>query len=173
MVRIIIYISIFIISAFFSIVNAQSTTKIPCSTPEYNQFDFWLGDWNVYNSDGKLIGTNNIVKVPNACAIQENWDSKTSSSKGTSYNYYNKTDNSWHQLWIDNSGFSLELKGVYKNNTMILKSPLVQSEKGNYYNVITWTKNNDGSVTQVWDYVNEQRQKIKEVFRGIYKKKEN
>ncbi len=53
---------------------------------------------------------------------------------------------------------------------MILKSSLIKSDKGNYYNQITWTKNNDGSVTQVWDYLNENHKKIKEVFRGIYKK---
>lgn len=173
MARIIIYISIFILSTFFSIVNAQNSTKAPCSDKEYSQFDFWVGNWNVYNTNGKLIGTNHIVRVPNACAIQENWSSKTSQSQGTSYNYYNKTDNSWNQLWIDNTGFSLELKGAYSNQQMTLKSKLVNSPKGKYYNQITWTLNKDGSVTQVWDYIAENDQKLKEVFRGIYKKDEN
>lgn len=173
MARIIIYVSIFIISTFFSIVNAQNSSKVPCSDAEYSQFDFWVGDWNVYNTNGKLIGTNKIVRVPNACAIQENWASKASKSQGTSYNYYNKTDKSWNQVWIDNSGFSLELKGAYSNNQMSLKSKLINSPKGKYYNLITWTKNNDGSVTQVWDYLDENNKKLKEVFRGIYKKDEN
>ncbi len=25
----------------------------PCSTPEYRQFDFWLGNWNAFDDDGK------------------------------------------------------------------------------------------------------------------------
>lgn len=172
MIRIIIYISIFVITLFSTVVSAQNTQKIPCTAKEYSQFNFWLGNWEVYNTDGKLIGTNNVVNIPNACGIQENWASKTSPSQGTSYNYYNQNDNSWNQLWIDNSGFSLELKGAFKNNQMILKSPVINSKKGNYYNVVTWTKNDDGSVTQVWDYMSEEHKKIKEVFRGIYKKKE-
>ncbi|WP_440122551.1 hypothetical protein [Tenacibaculum sp. Ill] len=53
---------------------------------------------------------------------------------------------------------------------MTLKSDLVKNEKGNYYNQITWTKNKDGSVTQVWNFLNEDLKKTKEVFRGIYKK---
>lgn len=170
MIRVIVYVTVFIISAFFSVITAQNETSIPCSSPEYAQFDFWVGNWDVYDANDKLIGHNNVVRVPNACAIQENWSSETSKSEGTSYNYYNKTDNSWNQVWIDNSGFSLELKGHFKNNAMVLKSNLIKSNKCNYYNLITWTKNNDGSVTQVWDYINENHKKIKEVFRGIYKK---
>ena len=54
---------------------------------------------------------------------------------------------------------------------MILKSKLVSSEKGDYYNRVTWTKNKDGSVTQVWDFVSPKGTVIQETFRGIYKKK--
>lgn len=170
MVRIIVYVTIFIISSFFSIISAQNTPTLPCNEINYTQFDFWVGNWNVYNTQGKLIGHNNVLKMPNACAIQENWTSKTSTSKGTSYNYYNKKDNTWNQVWIDNTGFSLVLKGDFKDSTMTLKSNLVKNDKGNYYNLITWTKNKDGSVTQVWYFLDENHKKIKEVFRGIYKK---
>ena len=173
MIRIIVYITIFTLSTFLSVVNAQNKVTKPCNSPEYSQFNFWVGNWNVYDSNDKLIGTNNVVKLTNACAIQENWVSKSSKSKGTSYNYYNKTDNSWNQLWVDNSGFSLELKGHYDKNAMILKSKLVKSKSGDFYNQITWTNNKDGSVTQVWDYLDENHQKIKEVFKGIYKKQRN
>ena len=170
MIRIIVYITVFIISSFFSIISAQNKPSIPCNDPAYTQFNFWIGKWDVYNSQGKLIGHNNVVKMPNACAIQENWTSVTSKSKGTSYNYYNKTDNTWNQLWIDNTGFSLVLKGAFKENSMTLLSELLHNDKGSFYNQITWTKNNDGSVTQVWNYLDENRKKIKEVFKGIYKK---
>ena len=30
--------------------------KPPCSAPEYHQFDFWLGDWEVTTPDGKPAG---------------------------------------------------------------------------------------------------------------------
>ncbi|WP_299125529.1 hypothetical protein [uncultured Tenacibaculum sp.] len=173
MARFIIYVTLFTLSTIFSVVNAQNKAVKPCSSPEYSQFDFWVGNWNVYDTKNNLIGTNNIIKLSNACAIQENWVSKTSKSKGTSYNYYNKSDNSWNQLWIDNTGFSLDLKGHYDANRMILKSKLIKSQNGDFYNQITWTKNPDGSVTQIWDYVDKNHQKIKEVFKGIYKKQEN
>ena len=34
---------------------------------------------------------------------------------------------------------------------MILKSQLLDGKKGKYYNQITWVKNEEGSVTQIWD----------------------
>ncbi len=53
---------------------------------------------------------------------------------------------------------------------MILKSELLEGAKGKYFNQITWTKNRDGSVTQVWNIFNEKNKKTQEAFRGIYKK---
>ena len=173
MIRSFIFFLLFLINTFFSIIWGQNDAKILCNTKEYKQFDFWVGNWNVYNTDGKLIGTNKIVKMPNACAIQENWTSKTSKNQGTSYNYYNKTDKSWNQVWVDNSGFSLNLKGNFKNDSMVLSSDVVKTPKGNYYNQITWTKNNDNTVTQVWNYMSLDNKKVKEVFKGIYKRKKN
>ena len=170
MTRIITFVLLTLLSFTTSKMVSQNKNAVPCSSKEYKQFDFWVGNWNVYNTKNQLIGTNNIVKVPNACAIQENWESKAGSSTGTSYNYYNSTDKSWNQLWIDNSGYSLVLKGNYSTNEMILKSSLIKSKKGDYYNQITWSKNTDGTVTQVWDLVNEKNVILKELFRGIYKK---
>ena len=154
-----------------SFLTAQTQLKNPCATEQHKQFDFWVGDWNVYNTQGKLIGTNKILKMHNRCVMQENWESKTSPNKGTSYNYYDLSDKTWNQVWVDNSGYSLVLKGNYSGKSMVMKSSLVSSKNGDYYNKLTWTKNNDGSVTQLWEFVDAQGKVIREAFRGIYKKK--
>ena len=148
----------------------QNQKKVICSGENYEQFDFWEGNWNVYDTNGKLIGTNKLVKMQNNCVLQENWESKTSPNKGSSYNYFDKNDGFWHQVWIDNTGSVLNLKGKLIDGKMVLKSDVVTSQKGKYINRITWSKNEDGSVTQVWDYLNEKNEKMAEVFRGIYKK---
>ena len=54
---------------------------------------------------------------------------------------------------------------------MVLKSTLVKGEKGDYYNRVTWTPNNDGSVTQLWEYISPEEKVVDEAFKGIYKKK--
>ena len=161
-----------VLAFLFSIVvcTVAAQNQKPCSSEQHKQFDFWEGNWKVYDIKGKLIGTNKIVKMHNRCVMQENWESKTSSNKGTSYNYFDLTDKTWNQVWVDNSGYSLNLKGQYTDGSMVLKSKLVKAKKGNYYNRVTWTKKDDGSVTQVWDFINKEGKIIQEVFRGIYKK---
>ncbi|PQJ80763.1 hypothetical protein [Polaribacter porphyrae] len=168
--RFIFYLIAYLMLFFSSILKAQTTQKQPCSGEKYSQFDFWQGSWKVYDTKGKLIGTNKLIKMQSNCVMQENWESKTSSNKGTSYNYYNKTDDSWNQVWVDNTGFSLVLIGNLIDGKMVLKSELIKTKKGNYYNRVIWSKNTDGSVTQVWDYLNEKGKVISEAFRGIYKK---
>ena len=170
MSRILTLLMLFLSLTLTTSVNAQSK-KAPCSSEKYQEFNFWVGDWNVYNTKNKLVGTNRIVKMQDNCVMQENWDSENGPSRGTSYNYYNKTDDTWNQVWVDNSGFSLVLKGNLENGNMVLKSDLIKGQKNTYYNKITWTPNKDGSVTQVWEYLDKNGKVLSEAFRGIYKKK--
>lgn len=131
-------VSIVICLTFFCFTaKGQNKKKSPCAGEKYSQFDFKEGNWKVFDTKGNLIGKNRLVKMQSNCVMQENWESKTSNSKGTSYNYYNKVDDSWNQVWIDNSGFSLVLKGNLIDGKMILKSDLVKTAKGSYYNRVT------------------------------------
>lgn len=157
-----------LLTAHFS--DAQ-TQKAPCDTEKHNEFNFWVGDWNVYDTAGKLIGTNKILKMQSNCVMQENWVSKVGPSRGTSYNYVNLTNKTWNQVWVSNSGFSLVLKGNLKGESMVLESALVKGQKGDYYNRVTWTPNKGGSVTQLWEYISPEGKILSEAFRGIYKKK--
>lgn len=157
---------LFFVQLNFSQVNNQTCA---CCNEANNLFDFWIGDWTVYDINGKIIGKNSITKIYDNCVLQEKWTS-LGKNRGTSYNYYNKKDNTWNQIWIDNSGYNLVLKGNYLNGKMVLKSELKQGSKGKYYNQITWTKNNDGSVTQIWNILDEKNKMLQEAFRGIYKK---
>ncbi|TBW27964.1 hypothetical protein [Gramella sp. KN1008] len=158
---------------FFCIIGltAQNETDCNCCSPEHRQFDFWLGDWEVYNSEGEKIGENLIEKIEDNCLISEKWKGKKGST-GRSFNYFDPADSTWNQLWISNTGNILKLKGKAKANKMILKSHIVNGEKGKYYNQITWTQNGDGSVTQLWEILDENDKFLSETFKGVYRKKD-
>ena len=34
---------------------ATAYSAPPCDAPEYGQFDFWIGDWQVFKPDGTLL----------------------------------------------------------------------------------------------------------------------
>ncbi len=150
--------------------NAQNKG---CNYSQSNQFDFWIGEWDVYDTLGNLVGENRIEKQYENCVIQENWTS-TGVNKGTSYNYFNPKDSSWNQLWLDNQGSILILKGNYENDRMKLKSDLIPGKKvAFYYNEIVWVNNPDGTVSQIWSIYDEHDNFLQQAFYGIYKRKED
>ena len=99
--------------------------KTPCtSDPSYRQFDFWIGEWDVYAKNGKKAGDSRIELILDSCIILENWKSTSIinglSYSGKSFNTYNSTSKQWQQTWVDNMGGTTEfLEGHYDNNKMI------------------------------------------------------
>ena len=144
--------------------------ECPCCTSIHGQFDFWLGSWTVYDSLDQEVGSNEIVKAQKECLLIENWSSVRGST-GTSYNYYDTSDSTWNQLWIDDQGGILELKGSFIRGAMVLKSEWLQGQQNrSYYNRITWEPVS-GEVIQTWELLNENQEVVKMVFKGFYRKK--
>ena len=153
------------------LVLGQANNDCPCCTDEHQQFHFWVGEWTAYDTTGNILGTNKITLDQDKCLMIENWRSANSNFTGTSYNFYDGQDKSWHQTWVDNQGSNLDLKGTFTDGKMILKSKLRENQDGiKFYHQITWTPNNDGTVTQKWDVFNEQGELMNTAFLGIYKK---
>jgi len=125
----------------------------PCSAAEYRQFDFWLGEWNVFNPDGKPAGQSRIEQISGGCAILENWSSGGGAFTGKSLNIYDRNDKQWHQSWVDSSGGRLELTGSFADRKMVLEGVALNQPKPGDKTIqrITWTANPDTSVRQLWE----------------------
>ncbi|HEY4221952.1 MAG TPA: hypothetical protein VGO62_11425 [Myxococcota bacterium] len=96
-----------------------------CTAPEYRQFDFWLGSWEVHNPKGDLVGHNDVVAVQDGCLVTESWKSGRGHESGQSINYFDSRDKRWHQLYFDNSGNMGNyppIAGVFENGRMVLLS---------------------------------------------------
>lgn len=124
----------------------------PCDSAEYRQFDFWLGQWDVYLPSGKPAGASVIQSFADGCALLENW-SGTGGFTGKSINIYDITDKQWHQSWVDNSGSRLNLDGKFTDGKMVLAADAPNPNKAGAIlrQQITWTRNADGSVRQLWE----------------------
>src|SRR5262249_50083607 len=75
----------------------------PCTGPHYKEFDFWVGDWEVRNAAGQVIGHNKISKRHGGCVVMEDWQGAAGGS-GSSFNVYDQQTQEWHQFWVDASG---------------------------------------------------------------------
>ena len=151
--------------------RAQPAAR-PELAPESRQFDFWLGDWEVTEPDGKDAGSNRIELVANGAGLLENWTGHPvpAGGNGKSLNAYNSARKQWQQFWIGSGGGVLELAGGLVNGSMVLTGE--HAVRGSQVTErITWTPNADGSVRQHWEHSADGGKSWQTVFDGVYRKK--
>jgi hypothetical protein len=98
----------------------------PCSADEKARlFDFWIGEWDVYNPAKALVGHSLIQKISGGCAILENYNSMGRAYDGKSINYYEGDIGKWEQVWVGAGGTGGAAKdiqhfvnGEYKDGAM-------------------------------------------------------
>lgn len=95
----------------------------PCSDSLHRQFDFWVGDWEVYGKNGQKAGESQVSIILDSCIILEEWTSASLNRgiryAGKSFNTYNRSTGQWQQTWVDNVGGTTEfLKGGFADNMM-------------------------------------------------------
>jgi len=139
-----------------------------CLSPEFRQFDFWIGKWKVTNPQGQQVGTSEISRVSEGCAIREQWTSATGQG-GMSINYYDASEGKWHQDWVGGDGTILHLRGGLKEGAMILSGE-GRGKKGTIINRITWTPLPEGKVKQEWASSTNTGASWQISFVGIYEK---
>jgi hypothetical protein len=146
--------------------TAQAPPPAPCSAPESRQFDFWVGDWDVFTPDGKLAGTNRIEAVY-GCALHESWTSAT--VQGQSFNVFDADRGVWHQTWIDSTGSLLVIEGAFRAGAMTMSDAALPGKRASMpLNEITWTQLTDGSVRQHWRVSADGGKSWKTSFDGKY-----
>jgi hypothetical protein len=129
---------------FFSstYLTAQQLPARPCATDTmYRQFDFWIGEWEVFGPKGKA-GTSRIERILDSCLIMENWTSARAGYSGKSFNTYNRTTQQWQQTWVDNAGGSTEfLRGHAEKDKMVFYADNNIGKDGkNYMRRLTFYK---------------------------------
>ncbi len=123
----------------------------PCSAPEFRQFDFWIGTWDV-TSNGNEAGSNVIEAKLGGCVLHEHWTG-ASGNVGESFNTYDRTTGQWHQTWVDNAGSLLQLDGQFTEGAMQLQGTTRGPDGGEVLQRITW-RQVDGDpdhVRQLWE----------------------
>ncbi len=138
-----------------------------CSGPEFRQFDFWLGHWEVTDTAGRVVGVNTITAVAGGCGVDEYWQGARGLT-GTSVNWYDPQTGKWHQVWVG-PGLYLTLSGGIEDGNMVLAGSR-QTPEGEVIDRITWIPLEDGRVQQVWDTSRDGGETWRVDFDGMYAK---
>jgi hypothetical protein len=159
--------------------QAIAAKLAPCSGPQYKEFDFWVGEWEVRNASGQLLGRNRIAKRHGGCVVQEEWEGAGGGS-GSSFNTYDQQTKQWHQFWVDATGTNwlssdkqghpVTLRGGIRDGAMVLTShPDTLPSIG--LTRVKWAPLPDGGVRQTFESSSDGGKTWTVSFDGFYKKK--
>ena len=134
---------------FDDVLMSADANARPCQhDARCRQLDFWLGEWDVYNNQGVLIGANTITSDMNGCVIQEHWISPYSPS-GVSMNYFDHTAGVWRQLWIGAGRSIVRYEGRPDNGAMHFLGVSINPDGSVDSSRMVLTPQPDGTVRQV------------------------
>lgn len=72
----------------------------PCMDAAHREFDFWVGEWNVFDqTETVLNGTNLVKSLLDGCLVQENW-AGSFGDHGRSLNVFDAETGLWNQSWV-------------------------------------------------------------------------
>jgi hypothetical protein len=150
-------------------VAAQQAAPPTCTAPEHRQFDFWVGEWEVVDTAGTVLGRNHIVSKLNGCVVHEHWTGARGSN-GESFNLYRRDTGRWHQTWVDSSGSLLQLDGGMEGSDMVLRGETRAPDGTARQQRITYSPLEGGRVLQLWETSADGGATWAQTFRGIYRR---
>jgi hypothetical protein len=121
--------------------SAAAPAPAKCSTPEYRQLDFWLGDWDTQDSDDKTstasIARTHVDAIAGGCAVHELYE-QTDGLIGDSILSYDSVRKQWQQTWVTNRGAIMQIYGNFKDGALVLEGEVHLQTGGTVHQRITW-----------------------------------
>ncbi len=109
--------------------NAPTSKSAEDTVKAENQFDFWLGEWELRWAEDRK-GINTITKILDGRVIKESFDGRPSMNLvGQSYSVYVEPLGLWKQTWVDNEGSYLDFTGGFKDGRMTLSREAIRDGK--------------------------------------------
>ncbi len=149
----------------------------PCMDEPHRQFDFWVGDWNVFSVTDVLIGTNFVTLELDGCLVQEHWTG-SGGGQGRSLNTYDSETGLWNQSWVSQFPFGhLRTDGGIEDGEMVLTDddrlfPLGGGATTPIVDTWIWTPDSPDQVTQVGIFELPEFNFVSS-FTGVYKRSDD
>jgi Domain of unknown function (DUF4440) len=101
--------------------GGQSKSAAYCFDPKYHQFDFWVGNWDVFEfGNPTKVAHARIDSILGGCVLREEYDG-ADGHQGQSFSIYDAMRKVWHQTWVTNRGELLQVEGRIEHGQMVLR----------------------------------------------------
>jgi hypothetical protein len=138
----------------------------PCADPVYRAFDYWIGEWEVHDTTGALLGHQSITRIGN-CGISEHWQ-PVGRGTGRSLTWYSSTDSTWNQLYLGGNGWLPRYRGrVNAEGEIEMSESVDEVPAGTPITKMRYYKTADGLRQVLWQS-NDRGQTWTLGFVGIY-----
>ena len=126
---------------------AATSTPPNCSAAaEYHQLDFWIGDWDTFETDtpsGPSQARTHVDPIAQGCAIHELYE-QTDGLIGDSILSYDPVRKQWQQTWVTNRGAIMVIVGNFKDSALVLEGEMHLKDGKTILQRITWKAKDKG-----------------------------
>jgi hypothetical protein len=136
--------------AFITQAAAEPAVAMPtsssCSAAEYHQMDFWIGDWDTFDTDapgGPSQARARVDPIAQGCAIHELYE-QNDGLVGDSILSYDPVRKQWQQTWVTNRGSIMVLFGNFKDGALVLEGEAHLKDGNSVMQRITWKAQDTG-----------------------------
>jgi ketosteroid isomerase-like protein len=101
---------------------ASPAPQAICASAQHRAFDFWLGDWDVFDFAHPAAPIAHVVidTILGGCVIREDYRDN-GGLEGRSYSVYDTSRGRWHQSWVTNRNGLLLLDGGARDMSIVLE----------------------------------------------------
>jgi uncharacterized protein YciI len=140
-----------------------------CTSEVHGQLDFWLGEWQVTDAQGAVVGHNTITREQRGCVLVERWRAVRGGT-GTSLTYHDPQRSAWVQHWVDGAGGVIDLEGGLRDGAMHLAGTYTRADGTVSRLRGVWTPLPEGRVRQQFDESTDGGATWKPWFDGVYQR---
>jgi hypothetical protein len=117
-----------------------------CAAAQYREFDFWLGDWDVFDvgAPATPVARAHITRILDGCVVHELYEAASGGLHGESYSIYDRTRSLWHQTWVTNRGRLLQIEGGQREERMMFNGSYLADDGKNTLIRALWWAVRDG-----------------------------
>jgi hypothetical protein len=123
---------------------ATAGSTADCASPAHRQFDFWLGDWDVFDGHSHAkVARVHVTRTLDDCVLLEEYRG-SDGHEGESFSIYDGPRGVWHQTWVTNRGQLLVIEGSLRGGAMELSGPEHLADGAVRLVRGTWQPSHDG-----------------------------
>ena len=127
-----------------------------CRTAEYHQFDFWVGDWRVYDAKtNEVVALDRVEKLAHGCIVAARTSTMlrptcigvlgwTTACPASGVNRFD--GESWLEMWADDQWGAIVLRGRPAPDKAMVLTTIITNPRVTGTLRLEWEKHADGSV---------------------------